>query len=362
MDLLNQLTALWKKPGSPVAMPTVPQPPTALEQRQRLLTHHVRLVTRGMSNGLCAYGSKGGLGKTRVILETLRKERVRPLLLNGHITPLSLFTNLYGHPDAVVFLDDCDALFRNLPALGILRSALWGDDGKHLVTYNSSQLKTPSSFYFTGRIIFAVNVIPKHNHAFAAVLSRVDQYELDASNEEVLEMMRRLAAKGFDGLTPDECMAVVDFIAEFSATRELSLRLLEPSLRKVIYAKDANIDWKELVASQLHEIGQTAAPTPMLMMNARTYDIECMKQVLLDFPNNVAEQEKVWRMLTKRSRATFFRLKKALAEQAANDAQATAMTDSVVCGACAATGIPGSSSDLELTSNAQDTSNDVAPV
>ena len=26
-------------------------------------------------------------------------------------------------------------------------------------------------------------------------------------------MMKRLAANGFDGLTPDECMEVVDFIA-----------------------------------------------------------------------------------------------------------------------------------------------------
>ena len=30
---------------------------------------------------------------------------------------------LYEHPQSVVFLDDCDAMFRNLPALGILRSA-----------------------------------------------------------------------------------------------------------------------------------------------------------------------------------------------------------------------------------------------
>ena len=41
-------------------------------------------------------------------------------------------------------------------------------------------------------------------------------------------MMRQLAAQGFEGLSPDECQEVVDFIAEFSATRELSLRLLEP--------------------------------------------------------------------------------------------------------------------------------------
>ena len=42
-------------------------------------------------------------------------------------------------------------------------------------------------------------------------------------------------------------------------------------------------------------------------------------------------------------------------------AQVTTVTDSVVRGACAATEIPGSSTDLKLTSNAQDRS-DVAPV
>ena len=52
----------------------------------------------------------------------------------------------------------------------------------------------PSSFLFEGRIVFAVNTLPARNHAFQAVLSRVDQFELSASNEEVLEMMRRLAA------------------------------------------------------------------------------------------------------------------------------------------------------------------------
>jgi hypothetical protein len=213
-----------------------------------------------------------------------------------------------------VFLDDCDSLFRNLPALGILRSALWGENNEsRLVTYNSSQLKIPSSFHFTGRVIFAVNTLPTRNHAFNAVLSRVDQYELTASNEEVLEMMGQLASQGFEGkLTADECMEVVDFIAEFSATRELSLRLLEPSLRKVLYAREAEVDWRQLVASQLHEIGRTAAPK---VSDAREYDMECLKQVLEDY-ENVADQEAAWRTLTRRSRATFFRLRKMLGKDA----------------------------------------------
>jgi len=177
------------------------------------------------------------------------------------------------------------------------------------VNYNSSQLKVPSSFHFNGRIIFAVNTLPTRNNAFAAVLSRVDQFELEASNEEVLELMRQLAAQGYEGLAPDECQEVVDFIAEFSATRELSLRLLEPSFHKVIYARQAAVDWRQLVASQLHEIGKTAVPQ---VYDSRAYDMDCLRQVVADYPESVADQEAAFRTLTRRSRATFFRLKKAL--------------------------------------------------
>ena len=119
-----------------------------------------------------------------------------------------------------------------------------------------------------------------------------------------------MAAEGFEGLlTPDECQEVVDFIAEFSATRELSLRLLEPSFRKVIYARTAGVDWRELVASQLHEIGRTAVPK---VSTARDYDLECLRQVVEDYPDSVADQETAFRSMTRRSRATFFRLKRAL--------------------------------------------------
>jgi hypothetical protein len=315
MSLLSLLTGTWKKNDD--AAPTAPAPavprrvPTGLEERQQLLAHHVRLVARGMANGLAVYGSRGGLGKTKVVLETLRDEGINPLVLNGHITPLSLYTNLYEHQDAVVFGDDLDSIARNLPALGILRSALWGENNeKRLVTYNSSQLKIPSSFHFSGRIILALNTLPRQNFAFNAVLSRVDQFELSASNEEVLVMMRQLAAQGFEGkLTAEECMEVVDFVAEFSATRELSLRLLEPSFRKVIYAREADVDWRQLVASQLHEIGKTAAPK---VSDAREYDMECLKQVTEDYPDSIADQENAFRTLTRRSRATFFRLKRML--------------------------------------------------
>ena len=208
--------------GHQFHQPTAPEiPSTALEEKQHLLAHHVRLVARKMTNGLFVYGHRGGLGKSRVILRTLADEGVRPVILTGHCTPLSLYTNLFHQTDAIILLDDYDSLYRNLAALGILRSALWGEtNSQRLVTYNSSQLEIPSAFYFSGAIVFTANTLPRKNNVFEAVLSRIDIFELDASNEEVVELMRHLAKEGFeDRLSPNECRQVVDFIAEFSSTR-----------------------------------------------------------------------------------------------------------------------------------------------
>jgi hypothetical protein len=270
-------------------------------------------VARKLANGLFVFGAKGGLGKTKTILRTLAEEKVRPVILNGHCTPMALYEALFRNQDAVVVLDDADSLYRNLAALGILRSALWGETNeRRLVTYNSTQNNLPQSFNFNGQIIFVANVIPRKNAAFEAVLSRVDVFELDASNEEVIELMKKLAVEGFEELTATECLEVVSFISEFASTRELSLRLLEPSFRKVIYAKEAKIEWRDLVRTQLEQIGADDVPKPA---DNKAFDLTALEQAIQVHPNSVKDQEDLWCRTTGKSRASFFRLKKTNDEQ-----------------------------------------------
>ena len=64
-------------------------------------------------------------------------------------------------------------------------------------------------------------MIPKKNDAFKAVLSRCDIFELSATNEEVLELMRSISAKGFRGLTPEDCTIVIDYIGEHCEDRKI---------------------------------------------------------------------------------------------------------------------------------------------
>lgn len=279
---------------------------SVLEERQQLLAHHVRLIARKLSHALFVFGSQGGLGKTRTILKTLDEEGVSPILINSHVTPLALYSTLFvNREECVLFFDDVDAMFTSMAHLGLLRSALWGSP--RIVTYNSSQLpdSLPSSFEFTSQCVFAANVIPRKNDAFRAVLSRCDIFELMASNDEVVEMMRTLSTTGFHGLTRDDCAMVIDFIAEHADDRQLSLRLLGPSLRKVKYARSEGIDWKPLVMSQLCTLGRKNEATRRL--DNKNSDQRSLERAVRKFPDSISDQQEYWCQVTKKSRASFYR-------------------------------------------------------
>jgi hypothetical protein len=234
------------------------------------------------------FGSQGGLGKTRTVLNVLDAEGVEPVLINSHVTPLALYGLLYQYRDEqVLFFDDVDSMFASMAHLGLLRSALWGFP--RIVTYGSSQLPSdlPPRFETTARFIFAANVIPKKNDAFRAVLSRCDIFELSATNEEVTDLMRCVASKGFKGISPEECEAVIDFISEHADDRQLSMRLLGSSLRKYQYARDEAMDWRPLVQSQLHNLGMKQVATKRLDTRAR--DVRILREAIARFPESVKD-------------------------------------------------------------------------
>ena len=285
----------------------IDKPITSLEAKQKLLAHHVRMVARKLSHSLFVFGAAGGMGKTRTILATLEEEGVEPVLINSHITPLALYGTLFLHrEERVIFFDDVDSMFSSMPHLGLLRSALWGHP--RIVTYGSSQLPgdLPSSFEFTSRCVFAANVIPKRNDAFKAVLSRCDIFELDATNAEVLEMMRSVSANGFNGMTPDDCAMVIDFIEQHCTEKQISMRLLGPAMRKFSYARAECIDWQPLVMSQLQALGQRKD------LNKRsenqTKDHRALLAAIMKHPDDIKLQQADWCEATKKSRATFYRV------------------------------------------------------
>ena len=115
-------------------------------------------------------------------------------------------------------LDDVDSIFSSMAHLGLLRSALWGIPDRHIRNQPIDDL--PGSFVFESDRILCERH-PETNDAFKAVLSRCDIFELSASQEEVIELMRRVASAGYESLTPTT--ASRSWISSSStATTELS--------------------------------------------------------------------------------------------------------------------------------------------
>jgi hypothetical protein len=279
---------------------------SALEQKQQLLAHHVRMVSRKLSHALFVFGSQGGLGKSRTILRTLGEENITPILINSHVTPLSLYSTLFLYRDEqVIFFDDVDSMFSSMAHLGLLRSALWGNP--RVVTYGSSQLPSnlPPQYEFTSRCIFSANVIPGKNDAFKAVLSRCDIFELSATNEEVLDLMRCVSSQGFHNISSEDCSMVIDYIADNAEDKQLSMRLLTPSLRKLQYARSEGLDWRPLVKSQLQTLGLKQPANKRL--DSKHQDIRLLKDALTRF-SDVKDQMTYWCGKTQKSRASFYRI------------------------------------------------------
>jgi len=286
---------------------TVEQGLSALEQKQQLLAHHVKMVTRKISHALFIFGSQGGLGKSRTVQKTLEQENITPVLINSHVTPLSLYSTLFLYRDEqILFFDDVDSIFSSMPHLGLLRSALWGHP--RIVTYGSSQLPSnlPPQFEFTSRCIFSANVIPGKNDAFKAVLSRCDIFELSATNEEVIDLMRCVSVNGFHSLSVEDCNEVIDFIADNSDDRQLSMRLLGPSLRKLQYARSEGLDWRPFIKSQLQTLGLKQPATKRL--DSKREDLRILREAVKNYPESVKDQMAYFCSQTKKSRASFYRV------------------------------------------------------
>ncbi len=84
------------------------------------------------------------------------------------------------------------------------------------------------------------------------------------------------------------------------------MRLLGPSLRKLLYARSEGLDWRPLVKSQLQTLGRKQQATKRLDSKAR--DARVLKQALALHPESIKDQQAHFCTKTNKSRATFYRI------------------------------------------------------
>lgn len=290
----------------------IERPRTRVEQKQEHLANMVRMIAQSQYHALFVI-SQGGTGKSRTITNVLRDEGQEVETYNSHCTPLQLYRVLYQNSqnDKVIYIDDCDELYKSGPALGILRSALFGQPNR-LVTYNSSTLPPdlPARFETTSRFIFCANKINAKCEILSAVLSRSLTYRMDLTNLEIIEQFRVMSEGGYPGCSPEAAEEIVDFIEEHSDEKQLSMRLLTPAIRIYKFCTEQGTDWRPVVLAQMQNLGRPVSATKRLSNH------EQHERLLLEaqdkFPDSVADQQRYFCKRTNKSRATFYRALKRL--------------------------------------------------
>ena len=158
----------------------------------------VDLVISKRSPGLLLCGQPG-IGKSSLVksrfLAAHQLEGFDYRVVKGHGSALGLYALLYENREQTLVLDDADAMFKDASGINILKAALDSYDVR-TVSWQSSSVKSmgiPSSFLFTGSVIFISNI--NESDMDAAVLDRSFHCNLVLTPDEILATMYELVEK-----------------------------------------------------------------------------------------------------------------------------------------------------------------------
>jgi hypothetical protein len=239
-----------------------------LEGKIQIIRDRTRSVALGYRTGMYLWG-EGGIGKSYSVISTLTGLKADYLLHNSRLTGRGLFDLLMEFPGKLHLLEDCEPLFADKHALGVLRSALWGqvnaqDRQVRPITWRTAA--GPLTFNFDGGIIMIGNRSLETIPELKAIQSRIPALQLTATNAELAALMRQVSEEGFRfllqqrglrSMSPKQCKEVCEFlIAEIlPLARSLDMRFLVNAFRDYLQHQDGETrtHWQDLIRSELKQ-------------------------------------------------------------------------------------------------------------
>ncbi len=220
-------------------------------ERMEYIKDLTDMVIDGYTPSLLVTGISG-IGKTFLVKKRLEeKEKVEGvdyIYVQGHSSPLGLYTLLHDNRESTIVFDDCDSVFRDEISINILKCALDSYAVRH-VSWHSSRMPEglDGSFIFRGNIIFVSNY--DSNRIDEAIKSRTIVLCVSMSRKEISDYMRSLipiVEPRVDAIFKNE---VMDFLDEMKGEfKQFNIRTLIKAIRvRKMAARTNNEKWKQLV-------------------------------------------------------------------------------------------------------------------
>jgi hypothetical protein len=197
-----------------------------LERRYASVEAFIKQIATGTIHNLIVNGP-AGVGKTHAV-ETFLTQYAngRYKVVKGHMTPLSLYGNLFFHrdPNSILVLDDIDSVFKKIEGVNLLKAAMDTGSVRRINWESSNALKgvgIPDSFEFKGKVILISNI------GFAVARKNSISAHLDALKDRSFNIV--VADNTKESCFKQVCFMVLkkDMLHAFKLTYELKVDLLD---------------------------------------------------------------------------------------------------------------------------------------
>jgi hypothetical protein len=287
-----------------------------LDPKHTLIRDRVRGVVESIHTGFYLWGD-GGTSKSYTVLDELQKLQADYVVHNSRMTGRGLVDTLNRLPSSVHVIEDCESIFDDRRAWGVLRSALWRQSKKRPMEREISwtAFAVNIRFTFTGGIILIANKQLEALPELAALATRITVLQLVATFGEVAALMRSVALQGFtfgqDFVTPKECMEVAEYVIDRmrSLDRPLDMRVYVNGVKDYLQCKTghSDTDWKDLIETRLRRTTILRERRTDVMSREASIALELSR---LDV--SPAERMRLWKERTGKSERAYWRRLKTL--------------------------------------------------
>jgi phage regulator Rha-like protein len=165
-----------------------------------------------------------------------------PLVFTGHVTPLSLYREVYERSQTddnfVVVFDDVDALMTNKSNIAILKQLCDTRETKTIKYFSSTLRDIPQEFETKVKVLMLVNSLETDDKNLRALFTRAHVLHFDPVDIEVLNNMKTFA----------DDKTILNYIHNFAPfSKSLNLRVY----KRAEELKKSGLPWQQEIIESL---------------------------------------------------------------------------------------------------------------
>ena len=162
------------------------------------LREYIKMVIKGEQPALLITGAPG-IGKTYIVNDEIKKANLEKgkdwVKVKGKSSAAAMYISLYKNNGKLIIYDDCDSVFEDPDGVNTLKGALDSAEEEREITWGSARpikdpetgKQIPSTFLFSGRVIFISNIALKNFKNIGAIKSRSFVLEVALSPQDMVK-------------------------------------------------------------------------------------------------------------------------------------------------------------------------------